>query len=140
VDDAEMFDLIRAGLTSNWVSTIFEDSDGNIWAGTWGGGIAVISPGGAMKLFSDRNGLHGTKIWTIMQDREENILIGTNDHGLCVYKGDYFVNYFEEDGLINSQVWSILQASDGRYWFGTNEGISVMEPAGTGSQIRDFQN
>ncbi|RPI43726.1 MAG: hypothetical protein EHM46_03705, partial [Bacteroidetes bacterium] len=138
-DEAQMYDLIKAGLTSNWVSTIFEDRDGNIWAGTWGGGIAVITPGGGMKLFNDRNGLPGTKVWTIMQDREENILIGTNDNGLCVYKGDYFVNYFEEDGLTDSQVWSILQTSEGVYWFGTNEGISVMDPAEKGSPIRDFR-
>ena len=137
-DDSEMYDLIKMGLTSNWVSTIFEDKEGNIWAGTWGGGVAVITHDGGIKLFSDRNGLPGMKIWTIMQDREENILIGTNDNGLCVYKGDYFVNYFEEDGLIDAQVWSILQTGDGKTWFGTNEGISVMESDGSGDRIRDF--
>jgi ligand-binding sensor domain-containing protein/serine phosphatase RsbU (regulator of sigma subunit) len=138
-DQSSMFDLIKAGLTSNWVSTLFEDNLGNIWAGTWGGGMVRINSEYEVELFSSRNGLPGMKIWTIMQDREENILIGTHENGLCVYKGDHFVSYFEGDGLINSQVWSILQASSGEIWFGTNEGISIFEDGSGGGSFRDFQ-
>jgi ligand-binding sensor domain-containing protein/serine phosphatase RsbU (regulator of sigma subunit) len=137
LDSAEMYDLIKAGLTSNWVSTLFEDNQGNIWAGTWGGGIARVNRDNEIDLFSNKNGLPGMKIWTIMQDREENILIGTHENGLCVYKGDYFVSYFEEDGLVNSQVWAVMQTTEGDYWFGTNEGISLLE-AGGGGKFRDF--
>lgn len=138
-NDSEMFDLIKSGLSSNWVSTLYEDNRGNIWAGTWGGGVAMISPEGKIELYSNRNGLQGMKIWTIMQDREENILIGTQENGLCVYKGDQFISYFEEDGLINSQVWAILQGSDGKFWFGTNEGISILQKNHEEYLFRDFQ-
>ena len=138
-DQSHMVDLIEAGLTSNWVSTLFEDGQGNIWAGTWGGGMLRINENGEMDLFSTGNGLPGMKIWTIVQDREENILIGTQENGLCVYKGDHFISYFEKDGLINSQVWSILQAGNGDLWFGTNDGISVLESTPGGQKFRDFK-
>jgi len=36
------YDLIRMGVASNAVSCITEDSQGRIWIGTWGGGIAVF--------------------------------------------------------------------------------------------------
>ena len=137
-DTSQMYDLIKAGLSSNWVSTLFEDDEGNIWAGTWGGGIARVNADNRIELYNARNGLPGMKIWTIMQDREENILIGTHENGLCVYKGDYFVSYFEEDGLVNSQVWAVMQHSDGDYWFGTNEGISILEAGSEGASFRDF--
>ena len=137
-DESHMYDLIEAGLSSNWVSTLFEDNRGNIWAGTWGGGMLRINREGEMDLFSTENGLPGMKIWTILQDKEENILVGTQGNGLCVYKGDHFISYFVEDGLINSQVWSILQRDNGNIWFGTNEGISVLESTPGGQKIRDF--
>jgi len=138
LDDAEMYDLIKAGLTSNWVSTIFEDKEGNIWAGTWGGGMVRISPENHLDLFSNHNGLPGMKIWTIMQDREGNILIGTQENGLCVYKGDHFTSYFREDGLIDSQVWSIQQTTDGDLWFGTEKGISILQQKPGGEQFTEF--
>ncbi|MEN8230761.1 MAG: two-component regulator propeller domain-containing protein, partial [Bacteroidota bacterium] len=91
-----------------------------------------------ISLFSNLNGLPGMKIWSIIQDREGNILIGTHENGLCVYKGDHFISYFEDDGLINSQVWAVLQTSDGIFWFGTNEGISLMEQTPSGDFFKDF--
>ena len=136
-DDTEMFDLVKAGLKSNWVSTLFEDNQGYLWAGTYGGGIARISPDNKMDLFSNQNGLAGMKIWSIIQDREGNILIGTHENGLCVYKGDHFVSYFQEDGLINSKVWAVLQTRDGDFWFGTNEGISIMQRTDSGERFKD---
>jgi ligand-binding sensor domain-containing protein/serine phosphatase RsbU (regulator of sigma subunit) len=138
LDDAEMYDLIKAGLSSNWVTALFEDRGGNIWAGTWGGGIVRISPENHMDLFSDHNGLPGMKIWTIMQDKEGNILVGTHENGLCVYKGDHFTSYSTKDGLIDPQVWSIQQAADGDLWFGTEGGISILQKKAWGEQFTEF--
>jgi len=138
-DQSHMVDLIEAGLASNWVSALFEDNRGNIWVGTWGGGMLRIDGAGDIDLFSTRNGLPGQKIWTILQDREENILIGTQENGLCVYKGDHFISYFESDGLINSQVWSMLQAGNGDLWFGTNDGISIMESSRGNQRFRSLK-
>jgi len=137
-DNAKMYDLVKAGLKSNWVSTLFEDNKGNIWVGTWEGGIARIDTDNRITLFSHTNGLPGTKIRCIIQDREGHILIGTHDNGLCVYKGDHFISYFKEDGLINSQVWAVLQTDNGDIWFGTNEGISILTHTAAGESLYDF--
>ncbi|HDR68200.1 MAG TPA: hypothetical protein ENN61_04035, partial [Bacteroidaceae bacterium] len=125
-DTTIMIDLIKSGLSSNWVSTICEDRSGYIWIGTWGGGAARIDKSDNIQVFNDYNGLPGTKIWRIYEDREGNILIGTNEHGLCVFKGDHFISYNEEDGLRNTQIWAILETGRGDYWFGTNEGIYIL--------------
>jgi ligand-binding sensor domain-containing protein/serine phosphatase RsbU (regulator of sigma subunit) len=138
LDSTEMYDLVKAGLKSNWISTLFEDKEGNIWAGTFEDGVVRISPENEMELFSKRNGFPGMKVWSMMQDREGNLLIGTNDNGLCIYKGDDFISYFKEDGLINSQVTAILERANGTYWFGTSEGISILSRSSAGESMRDF--
>jgi len=138
LDSTVMYDLVKAGLNSNWVSTLFEDKEGNIWAGTFEDGMVRISPENEMELFSTRNGFPGMKVWSMMQDREGNLLFGTNDNGLCVYKGDDFISYYKEDGLIDSQVKAILERTNGTYWFGTNEGISILSRSSGGESMRDF--
>ncbi len=135
MDDTRMFDLIKLGMTSNWVSTLFEDRYENIWVGTWGGGVGRIDTSGAFTVFDTRNGMPGSKVWQIMEDREGNILFGTNEQGICAYKGDYFVSYSEEDGLIDAQVFAIEQAKDNRFWIGTNQGISIIKE---NSEVTDF--
>ena len=138
LDSTEMFDLVKAGLGSNWISTLFEDREGNIWAGTFEDGMVRISPENELDLFNSRFGFPGMKVWSMMQDKEGNLLIGTNDNGLCVYKGDDFISYFKEDGLVSSQVTAILERANGTYWFGTNEGISILSRSSGGESMRDF--
>ena len=67
------------------------------------------------------------KIRRIAEDREGNILIGTNENGLMVFKGEQFMSFSELDGLVDDQVWAVYQDLDNRMWFGTNAGISVYD-------------
>ncbi len=57
-----------------------------------------------------------------MRDREGNLLIGTNEGGLDIFKGDRFVSFGEADGLTDPQVWAVMEDQQGRTWFGTNGG------------------
>jgi ligand-binding sensor domain-containing protein/serine phosphatase RsbU (regulator of sigma subunit) len=139
-DDARMYDLIKLGMTSNWISALFEDRYGNIWVGTWGGGIARIDTNDEVTVFDNRNGLPGGKIWQIMEDKEGNVLIGTHENGLCAFKGDYFVSFFEQDGLINQQVWAIEQVQNGEFWIGTNQGVSILDFSTGTARMKDFSH
>jgi ligand-binding sensor domain-containing protein/serine phosphatase RsbU (regulator of sigma subunit) len=126
--DSFLFYNTRDGLANNVISTIFEDRYGNIWAGTWGGGISRLT-GSRIQTFSTANGLPDSKIRCITEDVEGNILIGTNENGLAIYKGDQFVSYSTKDGIIDNQVWAIQQDRSGNYWFGTNAGITIYNPS-----------
>nr|MDA3821970.1 hypothetical protein [Bacteroidales bacterium] len=138
-DDTRMYDLIKLGMTSNWVSALYEDRYGDVWVGTWGGGVARIDKEDNFTVFDLRNGMPGSKIWQIMEDEEGNLIIATNEHGFCVFKGDYFVSYFEGDGLINSQVFAIEQTLDDKFWIGTNQGISIIEEKKGKSVVTDYE-
>lgn len=120
---------IKNGLAANWVTSIIEDRHHNIWVGHWHkdkgiGGITRIGDDG-LKVFNTHNGLHDNQIWCLTEDAEGNILIGTTEHGLDIFKGEQFVSFTTLDGLKNNQVWSVTQDNLGQIWFGTNEGITV---------------
>lgn len=125
VEKLRIYDALD-GLASNWVSTINEDSKGNIWVGTWGGGVSKIYDDKLLIINKDQ-GLRDNHIRCIKEDREGNVLFGTKETGLLVYKGDQFISYGIQNGLINEQVWAILTDEKGQDWFGTNEGISVFK-------------
>jgi ligand-binding sensor domain-containing protein/serine phosphatase RsbU (regulator of sigma subunit) len=119
----------KDGLAANWVSTISEDREGNIWVGHMArdksnGGISKINKE-EIKVFNTRNGMHDNWIFCITEDKEGNILIGTAENGLEIFKGEQFVSFSTENGLINDQVWAIFQDNDNNIWFGTNGGITI---------------
>ena len=79
-----------------------------------------------MKVFNTEHGLQDDKIWSIRQDNEGNMLIGTNEHGLSIYKGSSFVSYGFDASAENKNIHAIMQDNAGRYWFGSNDGVSVV--------------
>ncbi|MCW3805157.1 two-component regulator propeller domain-containing protein [Plebeiibacterium marinum] len=119
---------IKDGLASNWITGIIEDRNSNIWISHWDmgsrGGVTKISPDGSLKVFDKENGLHDNKIWCLAEDIEGNILIGTTEHGLDIFKGERFVSFTSKNGLADNHINSVLQLTGGDFWIGTNKGIS----------------
>lgn len=124
-DTVAIFD-IRDGLSSNWVSAITQDRRGNMWIGTFGGGVTKINDK-EIKIYNIKNGLEAERIFSIIEDVEGNILIGSSDKGLAIFKGDMFENYSEKEGLKNPEVYAILQDKNMNFWIGSNNGITVFD-------------
>ncbi|MBA4322630.1 MAG: hypothetical protein C0408_07420, partial [Odoribacter sp.] len=120
-------DLIRLGMSSNWVSCFTEDSQGRIWVGTWGGGIGVFD-GDSITIYNESNGLKASKIYDIVEGIEGNMLIADLNNGLSIFKGDAFITINEKDILPDPNVNAIYQDKTGAMWFGTNAGISRFLP------------
>jgi len=118
---------VRDGLAHNWITSFYEDDRGNLWVGTWGGGITKITPKREIISIDNSKGIADNKIRCINGDREGNVLFGTKENGLLVFKGDQFVSFGEEQGLVNSQVWAILTDKNQQNWIGTNAGITVVK-------------
>lgn len=117
-----------SGISSNIISYLLCDKKGNVWVGTWGGGITVIPAAGKIKVYNTGNGLQDDYIWKIIEDTEGNILIGTTAHGLSIFKGEYMVNFAQPNSLLNKQVSAILQDHEKNIWFGTDNGIIIYNP------------
>ena len=98
-----------------------------MWAGTWGGGIAVFE-GKNIRKFNNENGLKASKIYDIIEDVEGNILIADQDNGLTIFKGDSFETISEKEILPDPNVNAIYKDNSGAMWFGTNTGITRYYP------------
>lgn len=124
------------GLGADFAETIIEDSRGNIWVGTTGGGATRITPRpsssrldaldmAVVKNYNTRQGLNYFNVKAILEDREGNIWIGT-DVGLNQYRGERFQLFDKQDGLNNDIVWATLVDSKGNVWLGTNDGLTKL--------------
>lgn len=109
------------GLALDAVSCSVTDRFGNLWFGTYGGGVSRYD-GKSFTSFTTAQGLANNMIWSIIEDRKGNLWFGTYGGGVSRYDGHSFTSITTEHGLANNLVWSILEDSDGILWFGTDGG------------------
>lgn len=124
----------------------FIDEDGNVWAGTWGGGISILNPktGEITRMpfdvarpktqtISTSDRLNTSTVWSIKQDRQKNIWIGTHNGGLSKYDRatKTYTHYvpMENDptSISAGPVWNILEDSKGNLWVGVATGLDLMD-------------
>lgn len=110
------------GLKSNLIQSLELDTAGNLWIGTYGGGINLLSKGKFFEI-DKKNKLRGKIIFSIEQT-EEDIWLGTYDAGVARFnlKDSTFTYMNEKDGLSNNHVRSICSDSWGNIWLGTSGG------------------
>lgn len=89
-------------LNNSILPGLFIDSKGNSWYSTDYVDDADIKTGGLWKYdgattteYTKKNGLSNTAVIFILEDRAENIWIGTRDNGLYKYDGENFTIYSE---------------------------------------------
>lgn len=122
---------------TNWIFSLFEDSDRNIWIGTMGNGLWKYTPStGKFKNYTyddgeiNPNGLRSNSITSIMQDSHGNVWFSTDRGGLSRYnkKSDDFTTFGVEEGLPDNVIYNVLEDSRGFLWFGTNKGLVKFNP------------
>ena len=78
------------------------------------------------EIYNKSNGLGDNFVWSMVEDSEGNIWVGTVNNGVSKYDGEKWTVYNTSNGLIDNSVISIAEDKDGDMWFGTLGGISVM--------------
>ncbi len=113
----------------NYILTLKEDNEGNIWIGTYAGLFKYNDKDSSVVLYGhddkNKNSLSNNYVFSICEDNNRNLWIGTSD-GLNKYNHqiDGFEKYFEKDGLPNGVINSIIADFYGNLWISTNKGIS----------------
>ena len=127
------------------IISLFEDSHGNIWAGTWGGGLNKFDP--ETKKFtrflyekSSNKGLCDNVVWAINEDNSGNIWVGTQRGGIDKYdiKAKKFIHYRNRGlhkNLYTNRITKIFKDNQGTLWAGTYGGLAKYLPASDSFQI-----
>jgi signal transduction histidine kinase/ligand-binding sensor domain-containing protein len=133
-------------LSDNIVHTLCKDKEGNIWAGTYFGGINYYSVQGAVfkKYFPKvgANSISGNAVREIHADKEGKLWIGTEDAGLNKFDPatEQFINFNPEtnkQSVSYSNIHSLLADGD-KIWAGTYlHGLDVLDRA-TGKRIAHY--
>lgn len=81
---------------------------------------------GIWKYYTTSNGLKDNYVWTIFEDRDGIIWIGTINGGLHRFDGNNWQYYSVKDGLLSNTIYGIGQDSEGNIWIATEEGLSIL--------------
>ncbi len=131
--------LDEEGTPRSSVHRAYEDSFGDLWVGTKRGLFRKKAGLDSIFLYqhkdSDPKSLGGNYIYSILEDRNNDLWIGTNDGGVSKYlrNEDSFLNYKHKPGnlysLNSNNVTAMCVDSSGFIWIGTdNNGLNKLDP------------
>jgi signal transduction histidine kinase/ligand-binding sensor domain-containing protein len=124
----------NSGICSNIVKSLLKDSEGNIWIGTYAGGICrgKLSPEGAFLASPirslDSSGIRHLNVWSMCEDQKKQIWIGLLEAGIdCfVAPSNRFVAYpyvdDQANGLPSGNIMALITDKKNNVWVGTGGG------------------
>ncbi|MBZ5619308.1 MAG: hypothetical protein LAQ69_11385 [Acidobacteriia bacterium] len=119
----------RDGLPDQLVRALWEDRDGNIWAGT-NLGIARLD---GDRFVTPRDGDNRNSVRCLFEDREGNLWVGSNS-GLTRYRDDILTVYGKSEGLPSDEPNAVFQDHSGRIWVGFHDS-GLMLFSGGGNRV-----
>ena len=127
----------KHSLSYNVVGAMIEDTKGNIWIGTEGGGLNYFNF--SKKIFERIESIKGHKIpyetiKSLLLDSKDNLWIGTHLYGLIKInlktgiKDTFFDKKSSIANLSDNSMVAILEDCNGMIWIGTESGLKTYNP------------
>lgn len=120
------------GINADKALCMHEDTGGNIWFGTSGGGLSLFDRAtGKFRHWTETEGLPNNVIYGILEDQQHNLWLSTNK-GLSKFdtKRNSFTNYNANNGLQSNEfnMGSCTKTRDGKLYFGGINGFNSFYP------------
>ncbi len=137
-------------LPDNWITSVTEDRDRNVWVATEGAGVSRYNRN-ENKFYNyssvpdDENTISDNQCWKVYCDQSGDIWISTYNGGLNKYipREDNFVRYVnrtdDDTSISANNVWPIVQDKDGDIWVGT-EGDGVSRYSKSANRFYNYRN
>jgi ligand-binding sensor domain-containing protein/two-component sensor histidine kinase len=127
------------GLSSNWITSLFEDRSGRIWTGMrpniFSSGLNLIASVTdenepfAIRRYKYEDGLPGSWVTALHQTSDGKMWVATTG-GLCLWQGDdaktVCQTYTAKNDLCDADVWTIAEDKDGNLWTGSRCGAKKL--------------
>jgi signal transduction histidine kinase/ligand-binding sensor domain-containing protein len=105
------------GLSHDWIRSLCEDREGNLWIGT-GGGLDTLRAR-KVKMLNAPDGWQGRAVLSFAVEPDGTAWVGTEGAGLYRRRGSEWTVFSEAQGLRNLFVWSVLETRRGELFVGT---------------------
>ncbi|MEX2336893.1 MAG: two-component regulator propeller domain-containing protein [Fulvivirga sp.] len=119
-------------LASDYLASIFEDSNNDIWVATEGGLCKYLPETNNFKRYSAANGLPSNVIYSLLEDDDKNLWIGTSK-GLVTFnlETENIKIFTKANGLVGDQLNynSAYKDQDGQMYFGGVKGMISFHPS-----------
>lgn len=134
-----VYNTKNSGLISNVIVAIKPDDKGNIWVGTYGGGLLrfdgsiweLFTPyghgqktyGANWSQYAPKAGLGDLWVYDLLFDADGSMWVATWK-GASHSTKEGFVTYTMDDGLVDKWVYTVEREPSGVLWFGTEGGVN----------------
>jgi signal transduction histidine kinase/ligand-binding sensor domain-containing protein len=105
------------GLSHDWVRSLYEDHEGNLWVGS-SGGLDRLRPR-KVEMLDPPDNWRGYAVQSFCFARDGSAWIGTEGAGLYQYDHGQWRTFGQTNGLLNPFVWSVLETPGGDLFVGT---------------------
>lgn len=121
----QTYSTTNSAINSDRVMSLQLDQDGDLWIGTQGNGLSILSES---RLFSNySNNLSARSIWDIFQDKKGRFWLATQNNGLILFDKQtkkeikYDITIEENGKQIIPSIRVIEQDNSGNFWLGTDQ-------------------
>jgi ligand-binding sensor domain-containing protein/signal transduction histidine kinase/DNA-binding response OmpR family regulator len=117
-----------------FIHTLYEDSKGTIWAGTYERGLYSFNPGTEQLNHytykaNNPNSISSNYITSIYEDTHGQLWVATEGDGLYKFMPpDSFVKYTTENGFPSAIICGICEDSKGVLWISSTRGLIRFNP------------
>mgnify|MGYP001266380805 CR=1 FL=1 len=130
---SKRFQLVAEFPAHIFYTTLFEDSEGTIWAGTWRDGLYYSNTQARRNGFfahhaHEPNSLASNRVNRIFEDSKGNLWVAT-EGGLGKFNATEgnFRRYGTAQGFPSNLILAMLEDADGKLWITTSKGLVRLE-------------
>lgn len=126
-------DISLSGLN---VRCLLIDREGDLWIGSWGGGLIEIPPGD-MRVWTRSTAFPSSTVWAFAQDRKGRLWMATDDAGAVSWTEEGLGEVLS--GFPSDRVLSLAAGPHGDLWVGTDEGLFHRPSSGYGKPPNEVE-
>lgn len=120
-------------INSNHVISLYDDGEGKLWIGTFGGGLNILDKKtDTFTQITQNEGLASNVVFAIIPDQYNTVWLSSNNGLTRISKDSYFASNFNfKDGIIGEEFWwgSAYTTPSGEIIFGSTFGFTMFNPS-----------